>query len=560
MKKCNVHCYHDCEEEVYVNDKCILHCNKNKYQKDRYSGLLSKFYDNFLNYTIEQIFDHDELLDNKLTKEDVTIYFKSNNFNNEEYNIIFLKTIFIPSCIHFPNRDDRDNFDYLKILNLFGQIHFNYCEFYISYLDLTNTECFFQDCHFHDRWTLYNYDVLENKDNVIYQTCIFDKIVSNYTPNKSSELAIYKYSQFDYTCQFKNSIEFNRVKFEDLLFNTNQYNYIETNIIERLKFENCTFEEKFKLNNYTINEFLCIDSLFKNKFEFKENTINTFLINNSNFNYISDLYGCTFKKFSIKKSIFDNFSGFENCTFGTKNKLNEEIAMFKYATFKDSLNLRNAKFLSGLDIKNINLQGESNFLDAEIELKNTNRETFRTLKHSFDSIGNIIEANKYYQKEMQKREEELKNNLPKDFFEWIIFKTHNISSKHSQDWLLSLFWIINITFIYSHYKIFMCQENLEYYILPFILNIILIMLILFELILYKHIHIIKNVLGSLVIYLIYSFITEDFNLEKFSNNINPFSIMTGDETLTFSILIYKIIITYLIYQLIISIRQNTRRK
>ena len=560
MQICDTDCYGKGHSEIYFDDKCVLHCNKNEYQKDKYSVLLSKFYDNFLNYTIEQIFDDNELLENKLTKEDVASYFKSKEFNNKEYNNIFHKTIFTPSCIHFPNRDSRDIFDYLKILNLFEQIHFNYCEFYISYLNLPNTECFFQDCHFHDRWTLYNYDVLENEDNVIYQTCIFYKTVSNYTPPEPKELAIYKYSQFDYSCQFKNSIQFNRVKFEDFLFNTNQYNYIETNIIKQLKFENCTFEKKFKLNNYIINEFICINSLFKNKFEFKENTINTFLINNSNFNYISDLYGCTFNKFNIKKSIFDNFSGFENCTFGTKNKLNEEIAMFKYSTFKDSLNLRNAKFLSGLDIKNINLQGESNFLDAEIESENTNRETFRTIKYSFDSIGNIIEANKYYQKEMQKREEELKNNLPKDFFDWLIFKIHDISSKHSQDWLLSLFWIIIITFIYSHFKIFVHQESLEYFILSFMLNIIVIILILFELILYKHIHIIQKALGLFMMYLIYSFITKDFNLEQFSNNINPFSIMTRDENLTFSVLIYKIILTYLIYQLIISIRQNTRRK
>jgi len=106
----------------------------------------------------------------------------------------------------------------------------------------------------------------------------------------------------------------------------------------------------------------------------------------------------------IEKSIFDDFVGFERCTFGTNNKLKEEIALFKYATFKDFLNARDSKFLSGLDIKNINLQGETNFLDAQIEVKSSNRETFRILKHSFDSIGNIIEANIYYQKEMKKRE------------------------------------------------------------------------------------------------------------------------------------------------------------
>lgn len=61
-------------------------------------------------------------------------------------------------------------------------------------------------------------------------------------------------------------------------------------------------------------------------------------------------------------------------------------------------------------------------------------------------------------------------------------------------------------------------------------------------------------------YITYSYLTHDANLYYFSNSINPFSIMIGNEKLTFLGLIYKITIAYLIYQLIISIRQNTRRK
>jgi len=34
-------------------------------------------------------------------------------------------------------------------------------------------------------------------------------------------------------------------------------------------------------------------------------------------------------------------------------------------------------------------------------------------------------------------EEDLKGELPKGFLEWIVFKTYDISSKHSQNWLLS---------------------------------------------------------------------------------------------------------------------------
>ena len=161
--------------------------------------------------------------------------------SKELINEALKKSIYIPSCIHFPKRDGRDTFDYLKILNLFGQIHFNYCEFYLSSLDLKNVECFFQDCKFHERWTLYDYSVLANEDNVIYQTCEFEKTVSNYTPEQSDMLATYRYSQFDYTCQFHQNLEFNRCGFKDILFNTNQHNYLEQNTVKLLKFEHSTF-------------------------------------------------------------------------------------------------------------------------------------------------------------------------------------------------------------------------------------------------------------------------------------------------------------------------------
>lgn len=386
MNKCNINCYGECQREVYIDNRCILHCTKNDYQKDRYSGLLSNFYNEFINYTIEQLFENGELLDDKYSKDDIIIYLKSDKFGNEKYNEALKNSIFIPSYIHFPTRDGRDTFDYLKILNLFGQIHFNNCEFYLSSLDLKNVECFFQDCKFHNRWTLYDYGVLENEDNVIYQTCEFYGIVSNFTPEKSTELAIYNHSQFDYTCQFKKNIEFERCNFKDMLFNTNQYNYLENNTIKLLKLEYSIFEKKFKLNNYNIKEFSCENNTFKGKFEFKENKFINFRVYNTNFENISDLYGCQFQKFKIEKSIFNDFAGFENCIFGTKNELETEVALFKYATFKDSLNVRDSNFLSGLDIKYINLYGESNFLDSKIGSINSPRDTFRRLKHEADNI------------------------------------------------------------------------------------------------------------------------------------------------------------------------------
>ncbi len=579
MQMCDVDCYGKCERTIYVNSKCILHCKKNDYQEDRHSGLLKEFYTEFIKYTIGELFKHTEFLEDELSEENLFTYFMSNDFNNEQYNNILNETIFIPSCIHFPKRDSRDFFDYQKILNLFGQIHFNFCEFYLSSLDLKNIKCFFQDCMFHDSWTLYNYCLLENDDDVIYQTCTFQKDISNYTPDKDKKLAIYDYSQFDYTCQFNSSIKFNRVKFSMPLFKTNQYNYLNDRTIGLLEFIQCTFEKKFELNKLKITLFTCFDSLFNGKFEFKENEIDLFTVYNTNFESISDLYGCKFKRFNIEKSIFNNFAGFEKCIFGTENKLDEEVAVFKHTTFKDNFNIRDSKFLSGIDLRNTNLQGETNLLNAEINTNNTNRESFRVLKHSFDSIGNIIEANKYYQKEMKKREEELRRDLPSNLFEWCIFKIHGLSSNHSQNSLLALFWIYIISLFFA---LFVFYEKEDEYLNKFnctfrnswlnytynndglfdfaiIIIIPIILGIIFTLI---------NNYGKIGLWILfclfwtgsYILITHDYSLSIVANSVNPFSIITEKGTLTLGELLYKIIIAYLIYQLIISIRQDTRRK
>jgi hypothetical protein len=60
--------------------------------------------------------------------------------------------------------------------------------------------------------------------------------------------------------------------------------------------------------------------------------------------------------------------------------------------------------------------------------------------------------------------------------------------------------------------------------------------------------------------MLYVYFSSDLYLKSFANSLNPFSLMTGSEKITILGLCYKIAIAYLIYQLIVSIRQNTRRK
>ena len=309
----------------------------------------------------------------------------------------------------------------------------------------------------------------------------------------------------------------------------------------------CSFE-LFKIQNSYIENLNIFGSLSvidywntKNVFLFDSN-INYFKITNLNMNVMSIKLG------EIKNAIFKD--------------LIINNANFEQNVFLDKLDFLDIKIKNKIDLQNAIIPEISTFLGLEFENDSgvSNRETARKIKNSFEQQNNIIEANKFYALEMKKREEELEEDIKKgkNFFEWLVFKIHGISSNHSQDWTLALFWIISLTFLTSFIKTI--DSNFSQTIEKIGLSFILISIIFFININISNSKKLYYLICGLVYYLIYAVFTKDFSLTIFSNLINPFSIMTGKEELNFGILLYKITIAYLIYQLIISIRQNTRRK
>ncbi|WP_404419571.1 hypothetical protein [Marinospirillum sp.] len=88
----------------------------------------------------------------------------------------------------------------------------------------------------------------------------------------------------------------------------------------------------------------------------------------------------------------------------------DDRATFEYVTFHTHATFRGAKFLGGLDLDRANFSDEANFLGVDVDggdVSKTTRETYRLIKHSFDSIGNHLEANKFFAKEMDKYHKEL---------------------------------------------------------------------------------------------------------------------------------------------------------
>jgi len=357
------------------------------------------------------------------------------------------------------------------------------------------------------------------------------------------------------------SVKFNNCKFNyDLLINHN---------LDALTISKCIFEKKCYINNQyknnnneiKIDDILIEETKFKSNFKLHRVIIENFKIYDTDFLKNADFFKSHFKNTNTKKITFNAINFHELALFG--EAIFDRFLQFKYVTFKGYAHFRSTTFTEGLDLEYSNIEQEMNFfniqkLDTSISKQNTSQETYRIIKYQLQKVGSIIDSNKYHALELEKKKVTLSENPSKNLLEFLIFQIHFLSSKHSTDWFITLLWMINITFLYSQYKILLNQGLSESFIIPFILNILFV-ISFFPSSESDKLYKIYRILISIPIYLMYSLGTKDYYLKCFSNNINPFSIMTGEETLTLSTLIYKMIIAYLIYQFIISIRQNTRR-
>lgn len=169
---------------------------------------------------------------------------------------------------------------------------------------------------------------------------------------------------------------------------------------------------------------------------------------------------------------------------------------------------------------------------------------------------------------MQKQEKELswKNN----FIDKLVFSLHRLTSNNSQDWFLTFFWIMAISCGYAYFdnsKVVINDYECVAFAKVFSFSVYLGLLVFGIYIAKKYEKFCtlftSNIFRSIVLIFIislYMCLTNDYNLAELAHSMNPFSTMLGQDKITIGGLIYKASLAYLIYQFIISIRQNTRRK
>ena len=398
-----------------------------------------------------------------------------------------------------------------------------------------------------------------------FKQCEFD----SYIIDNQNKLEKEKVSLTFQDCEFKNlkskNIIFDRKVFVNTILSK------KNKKINTLELTTCVFKKDFILTTgirnsissiYHIKEIKLNQSIFEKKVKIQFcNITDTANFYNTKFKDLADFYQTTFNKnVNFERTDFFDISVFSeaifNCDVDFKYTKFLKQAIFRDTVITGILDLRNTIFDSVANFLDITSQKrvkkEKEFIGKTTDIKVANRETARVIKNFFDNSNNIIEANKFYKLEMVKREEEL--SLLKNPLEWLIFKIHRVSSNHSQNWILPLFWILNISFGYI-----IAEQNLCIYKSTLISWILFIGIVISgSIIILKMKDTIQVLCLCLLTYFIYySYVAsiDPDSLNSLSKLISPLVKIT-----TFWTLIYKITIGYLIYQLIISIRQNTRRK
>lgn len=322
-----------------------------------------------------------------------------------------------------------------------------------------------------------------------------------------------------------------------------------------------------------------------------------------------DFSGVTmgFESFSItesndlKKLILNDITIEKDCEFELKDTRIDRLSfnrytnksenvLFDFVTVTDKLDIKHVSFdkerfnhfdISKPDINIKNSSFNSNFFNSvkwgSISDKRytATRDIFRQLKFFSEQQKNYIDADGFYSLEMKEQKKELlkENNKNKSFYEKInhfsdlaVFYLHEHSSNFSQSWWLPVIWLIIIGMMGVIFKNFDLSANdtkvaISFSLIPVIFGSL--MALLYKYVVQKKIPaFVFKLLAFTAILLISLKIAPDF-LNDLAKMLNPINMFKNDALFIqheFVSLIYRILILFLVYQLIASIKKKVRSK
>lgn len=275
---------------------------------------------------------------------------------------------------------------------------------------------------------------LEIKDNI---NIIIDFFFSIPFPKEIQEKMIHKYSLSEI-----NSI---KLIFKNCSF---KYDVIIDNNDKSIQFENCTFIDCLKLNNFSSNLYFIKSSfgmvefegvIIEGKVRFRECDFYEVNFNNAKFKQLADFWRCTFNEKTIfYKTDFLGIVVFSGAIF-KKNvlftySLIDKLIIFNGTQVKKGIDLSTAIITGELSIFNFKLKNfkvdveklekdeyESKISEEGIIPIKNKRETYRLLKKYFENHSNNIESIPFKKLEMTTLHKEAELNFINDEKRWSSF-------------------------------------------------------------------------------------------------------------------------------------------
>lgn len=323
--------------------------------------------------------------------------------------------------ISFPYSSKGDKYDYVPLLDKLKEVRFLRCRFYTEKLEFQEAAVRFEECGFLLDWVAC-LSSMGSECDALYKNCNFKarlEIDGRFLECFALE-----------SCQsILDGCDIQELVVRGLLLESNLFRERsgEKNRVVKLSIVSSKIKSKFCINNLDIESVFIKDTNFSNKFEMKGCRVNSFCSENTNFKKTADFHGSFFGHLFVKRAVFDDFLAMENCRFGSDAIVSGAGhvagARFAYVTFYGFISFRDSVFYRKLDLREINYKVPPNFLGCLFEkpaIKETDRETFKIVKKSFDAVGNNVDANRFYSKEMQAYHRELKGagNRSERFLLW----------------------------------------------------------------------------------------------------------------------------------------------
>ncbi|MGE4502825.1 MAG: hypothetical protein AB7D03_08140 [Thiomicrospira sp.] len=327
---------------------------------------------------------------------------------------------------------------------LCNSMYFNECDFDIQSLETPQSfkpRVSFYKCNFKKNWILENYAPAYHEKSV-YDFCKFEKGISrNLIGGAEEDQRISQISAKQFrACCIEGNIELSGLYFEEKLFTKTLFK--NANLIVK----NCEFKSQFELSPF---------SSFKNV------------------HFYGSIFHSTFKaslcqfegEIKFSELEFLGSAVFTNSSFNSEKAQKTKAAIFENIAFVKGADFGATSFLSGLNINSVTFGSPPSFSGlGKICPENTSREAFRLIKFSLDSIGNHVDANRYFAYEMKKYKQELQGKWWNSG-EALVFTLNEKISDFGQSYWKPIGWIALMAIFYS-FLLLSIEKNMFFETLP----------------------------------------------------------------------------------------------